>query len=186
MTNHGGYKLAPRTHCKKRGHPLTKGNLVPSKDGRRRCLICHRIRREEYEKERRPRTTNRVQEWSSKHSFTEPSSVRDMTEIELAWLAGWLEGEGSFILQHNHGMRYPRVSASSTDRDVLEYILAITGVGTLYDRPKRFEHYKDQWAWMVYRKNDAVDLMTRLAPYMFGRRWATINAILKEVESERV
>ena len=32
-----------KTHCKN-GHPLTEGNLRSSKDGRWRCLTCHRER----------------------------------------------------------------------------------------------------------------------------------------------
>lgn len=32
---------ARKTHCTQ-GHPLEDGNLVPRKDGNRRCLTCHR------------------------------------------------------------------------------------------------------------------------------------------------
>lgn len=36
-----------KTHCPK-GHPLTKGNLVKLKSGRRKCLTCHRENQARY------------------------------------------------------------------------------------------------------------------------------------------
>lgn len=44
-----------------------------------------------------------------------------MTQIELAWLAGWLEGEGSFYYILSHG-NSPRIliQVFSTDIDVLQ------------------------------------------------------------------
>ena len=50
-----GAKFARRTHCSK-GHLLAVGNLAPTKESRRRCLICYRLYQKQYRKHYRRRS----------------------------------------------------------------------------------------------------------------------------------
>ena len=101
-----------------------------------------------------------------------------MTDVELAWLAGLLEGEGSFLL-HNGKTPSPRVSVGMTDEDVIAKAAVL--MGATY-RPWLSKRDKALGRKMVYRTaisgHRAVDLMRRILPMMGLRRAAKIRELL--------
>lgn len=170
----GGARSRPeRTHCL-RGHPLVEENLEKiGKDGRRRCRIC-----------RNERTRARYKPFlkmvkKGEEGYRYETQVREMTEVELAYVAGWLEGEGTFLLVRG---RYPRVVGGSTDLDTLENLQRITGVGSIYEQPRHPDRRKTIWYWHVVPFNDAATLMRLLEPHMMSRRAAKIRKILDIID----
>lgn len=103
-----------------------------------------------------------------------------MSPVDLGWVAGLIEGEGSFLLLHRHqGTKWsPRISMQSTDLDVLERLVAVTGVGRVSKvgaRPNR----KPCWQWAVAVYADALWLMKEVRPLMGVRRQHAINEVLE-------
>lgn len=98
-----------------------------------------------------------------------------MTDTETAWVAGLLEGEGSFLaVGRPEAPKRPRVSMQSTDLDVLTRLRDTTGVGTIHQirsRPNR----KPCWGWSVQRYGDAVWLMDAVYDLMGERRRCQID-----------
>lgn len=114
---------------------------------------------------------------------------------ELYWLAGILEGEGTFL----HGRvreKYLRmnVRVAMCDEDVVRRCWTVAGVGRVggpytyahgstrtwtqqpYDRhPSR---WKPTWSWTVDRHADAAALMMTVLPLMGTRRAARIRECL--------
>lgn len=105
--------------------------------------------------------------------------------INLAWLAGWLEGEGCFQ-QRDPSPEYPggyiTVMAVSTDRDTILRARAVAGVGTISVRKKQAAHHKDAWNFGVWRREDVLWLVEQLYPLMGERRRAAIEAQLRSPE----
>lgn len=105
-----------------------------------------------------------------------------IAERDLYWLAGWLEGEGSFqgAVRMDHG--YPTfkisVGARCTDRDVVEHAYDTFGgtMGGPYD--KKQENWKPYWQWGVQSRADSLRLMRLLRPLLGERRQAQIDAAL--------
>lgn len=97
-----------------------------------------------------------------------------MTRDDLIWLAGLLEGEGTFDLQRG---RYPRIRLGMTDRDVVGR--AATLMGTRVRLSLRKAPYKPTWHAEI-QGTKAAALMERLLPHMGARRSATIAAILAD------
>jgi hypothetical protein len=94
--------------------------------------------------------------------------VPELSRTDVAWLAGWLEGEGNF----SRGV----VRVTSTDFDVLEKALRMTGIGNICapsadPRGNR----KPSWVWTVSRKADARQLMELVWPHMGLRRKGQIS-----------
>lgn len=119
-----------------------------------------------------------------------PPQIRDLTGEETAWLAGILEGEGSFLyFEYDHrgprcGTNLVRIQMSSTDRDILERVARLVGVGrvrSLPDRP-RFGR-KPQWGWSIQAKADVRELTLRLLPWLGERRTEQANRILAATAS---
>lgn len=105
-----------------------------------------------------------------------------MNSEELAWIAGWLEGEGSFITRGTTCS----VTASSTDLDVLERVRSLAG-GRVHAITKRQAHWKDAWVWTL-SGTPAYELMTRLLPWLGSRRAARAQEVLAQrdaYEAER-
>lgn len=88
-----------------------------------------------------------------------------MTSTERAWVAGLIEGEGSFTFNG----RGPRIAVRMTDEDVVRRLPALTGVGRIYAE-KRDPPRKPTWVWVVAARLDAFRLMKELWPLMGQRR----------------
>jgi hypothetical protein len=92
--------------------------------------------------------------------------------IDLAWCAGFLEGEGSFVINKTT----IGVTCAQVQREPLERLQKLLG-GTIYSRRhKRTD--KPNWTpeffvWCIYGKNAAAIMMTLLA-FMSPKRWTQI------------
>jgi len=105
-----------------------------------------------------------------------------VTDLQLAWLAGLLEGEGSFFTTTSrtggHVYRYPQIRVNMTDRDVIERVAALFGTGVYTSRPygvSRKTSYK-----AILTGLGAADLMRALRPLMGERRQSKIDEVLAE------
>ena len=105
------------------------------------------------------------------------------TRESLAWLAGLIEGEGSFSITAD--CRYIRIKVKMTDEDVVRQAQLVAAMGTVggpYDSgPRR----KDQWQWVVTDSNEAYALMIALYPWLGQRRQARIREITPQWLSYR-
>ena len=96
----------------------------------------------------------------------------EMSESDLIWLAGLLEGEGTFDM---HKGRYPRIRVGMTDRDVVGRAATLMGASIRMTMStvghKATFHAEKSGA-------EAAALMRALLPYLGARRSATIGVIL--------
>lgn len=58
--------------------------------------------------------------------------LRQMTETELAWVAGLIEGEGTFFCTKRRERRYPVIAVGMTDEDVIQKLYLLVGVGDIF------------------------------------------------------
>jgi hypothetical protein len=106
-----------------------------------------------------------------------------MNDGDLAWVAGYLEGEGWFSLFNCNNPRfglyqYPRVACTSTDLDVLQRLQRLSGVGRIVGRKPREPHHAPPWQWTVSKSREAVELMEAIYPHLGQRRRAKIDELL--------
>jgi hypothetical protein len=106
----------------------------------------------------------------------------------LMWIAGLLEGEGSFIVDQERN-RDPinirlRVSCAMTDEDVIRKLANLAGFGNVtgptYQRlsPREIStgycldssKRKPRWRWVSQNQIDVYDLEIAILPYMGERR----------------
>lgn len=102
-----------------------------------------------------------------------------MTEIDIAWAAGLLEGEGSFITRTKSPVLC--VTCNMTDLDILERLQSIFG-GLIHKNSRTSERYKDHWkdAWTWSASGaTAKDIMEAVLPYMGKRRSEKITELLQ-------
>lgn len=94
-----------------------------------------------------------------------------MKEVDLYWLAGFLEGEGSFCKGTPSSPNSPYVCFSTTDKDVAEKACALFGNNCHNGRVKNHDvkGWKTPWIGRL-KGSKAVDLMKRLRPLLGERR----------------
>lgn len=98
-----------------------------------------------------------------------------MNAVDIAWLAGIIEGEGTILIPQNAGRHYPSVRVRMTDKDIIYGLQSITGMGNviLGEKPKE-DHYKQSWQWHVCKRQDVARLLLAIVPLMGERRTARI------------
>jgi hypothetical protein len=108
-----------------------------------------------------------------------------MTKVQLAWVAGLLEGEGSFSLKGGGTARNIVVQCHMTDVDVLRRLLTLAG-GTLHGPYSNGPAgRKQRWMWRVSGPH-ARTLMKRLLPLMGERRTDRITGLLAAYDAVEV
>lgn len=98
-----------------------------------------------------------------------------MNDVELAWLAGLFEGEGSITIA-GEGRFY--LELQMTDEDVVRKAAAIAGLGRITDREGATEKHKHVWRWGVTATADAALLLEAMLPHLGARRSARAAEVL--------
>ena len=96
-----------------------------------------------------------------------------MTRAETAWVAGLIEGEGTFAIKPK-----ARLSVVTTDLDVIERLPRLTGVGRIYVTKPAQEHYKVAYVWAVVRQRHVAAVVGAIRPWLGGRRGAAADLML--------
>lgn len=102
----------------------------------------------------------------------------NLSEFDVAWIAGLLEGEGCFTFNKT----CPCIILSMSDLDIVTKFRDLTSINTVTTRlPTRDNDRKVMYSTAVY-SIDAVDLMKKLLPYMGLRRSERIKEIIVSYE----
>jgi hypothetical protein len=101
------------------------------------------------------------------------AELSTISQQDLHWLAGLLEGEGSFLAGPPSAPRSPAVQVSMVDRDIIERAGSLLGVAVMVV-PSRRDGWRTAYSVRV-RGAPAVLWMQRLRPLMGGRRQAQID-----------
>lgn len=102
-------------------------------------------------------------------------SVREISPEEVAWLAGLIEGEGSFVATTR------TLSVHMTDEDVIRRLQEVTGVGRVYATAKQKPRHKDAYKWHVKRRDHLRQLVPLLLPWLGARRRKAATALLESL-----
>jgi hypothetical protein len=102
-----------------------------------------------------------------------------MSPAELGWLAGIIEGEGCFPRSDKP---CGRLRVAMTDRDIIERLHEVTGLGLVHDRGRRDDRHKQVWDWTVLRRENMCAVAQVLAPLFLQRRRQQIAFIFRAAD----
>jgi hypothetical protein len=113
-----------------------------------------------------------------------------MTELEAAWLAGLIEGEGTFTLCWNHprtrksGWWQATITVYGNDRDVIERAADLMN-GKLYSRGPRHQeaipNRKQGYYARCHRRVEVARVIEAILPWLGERRKAKALTLLKHL-----
>jgi hypothetical protein len=104
--------------------------------------------------------------------------LKELSQIEAAWLAGIIEGEGSIRIEPKNGVV---VRLSMTDEDVVRKVSAMCGAGNFFPLKPHAAwkaHYKPQFRWELGRREDVVPFLQAILPHLGSRRGARVREAL--------
>ncbi len=94
-----------------------------------------------------------------------PSRMKEITEVEAAWIGSMIEGEGSALMRHTEWYDHPMVVVVNTDPEIHSVFLRILGMGSIfYKKPEKISH-KPCFVWNCTRYNEVVDLLKACKKY---------------------
>jgi transcriptional regulator with PAS, ATPase and Fis domain len=109
-----------------------------------------------------------------------------VNENDLAWLAGLLEGEGSFLKGPPSSPHLPVIQLHMIDEDVVDRVAKLFGRASYYREDKRRVTRGWRPAYQVQVKGrKAVELMKMLRPLMGRRRREQIDTALASYKFTR-
>lgn len=105
-----------------------------------------------------------------------------LEEIEKAYLAGIVDGEGTVTLarHHKNEMPAPCVSVANNNRALLKWIQTRLG-GTIVSKKKRKVWHRDSYAWTI-RSNRAIRFLDEIKRYLIVKK-PQAELILKKYKS---
>lgn len=115
-------------------------------------------------------------EYTSMNAHKHTTEVPMWSDADLYWLAGLLEGEGSFLAGPPSRPNSPRVSLTMIDYDVVRRAADLLGVKS-FRTVKRNERWQTAYS-LTLRGSGAIAAMREMYPLMGVRRQAQINRAL--------
>ena len=96
-----------------------------------------------------------------------------MTDLEKAWLAGFVDGEGCIGLQciklHNKRYYGIRIQITQTSPGVLMHVAKITGVNRICKSKRLGPNQADAWRWDS-DMSDSERILVDILPYLIRKR----------------
>ena len=87
-----------------------------------------------------------------------------MTDVEIAWAAGFFDGEGCTTLARKGGNAHVRIVVMQKDPEVLHRFHAAVGVGAIYYHDRKSAC--PMWAWQTTNEADSRAVIELLRPYL--------------------
>lgn len=101
-----------------------------------------------------------------------------MTELEIAWLAGLLEGEGCFRVRKSGGYKGSvSISLQMTDEDVVKRVADLFGTKIWGPHGPYGASKLETWQTLIIG-HEAAKLMEKLLPYLGRRRGEKVKTLL--------
>lgn len=116
------------------------------------------------------------------------SLARKMTKLEIAWFAGFFDGEGTILnTKRSTGGESWRIAITNTNRDLLGRVLRYAGTGAIHQQRAATERHSQCWIWECYALN-AKNILDQILPWLIEKRPRAEEAIdkINKKEANRI
>ena len=107
--------------------------------------------------------------------------VKVLTRVDAAYIAGLIDGEGTITLtrKHRNENRQLAISISSTEKNLLEFVLNTTGVGKITNKRIAKAHHTPSYVYAIYNRQ-ALDLLEQIFTNLRGYKSRRAELILRD------
>lgn len=113
----------------------------------------------------------------SRHTV-KSSNIREMSELDRAYIAGIVDGEGSIGLYEQTQKRKdyektslrPTVQIAMTDKETVGYVGRTAGSGSKSYKYTKSDNWKEQEKFAIQAQNDIIDFLEQIRPYLITKK----------------
>ena len=107
--------------------------------------------------------------------------IKPLSKTDAAYTAGLIDGEGTVTLtrKHKNENRQLCISISSTEIDLLDFVLTATGVGKITNKKASKSIHSHSYAYAVYNRH-ALALLEQVLPYLKSYKRDRAALIIKD------
>lgn len=108
-------------------------------------------------------------------------TTRSISAEDAAYIAGLIDGEGTITLtrKHRNENRQLAVTISSTERNLLQFVLHSTGVGKITNKRISQTQHKPSYTYAVYNRQ-ALRLLQQIQPQLKSYKAARSALVLRD------
>ena len=99
-----------------------------------------------------------------------PSVLHKLTERQIGWIAGILDGEGYITIGKGHHQYNPRIAVGMTSAEVINALYVLTGLGSVYSANRRITKHKLLFTWLVAAHRHIQALLDCIGPSLVCKR----------------
>jgi len=94
-------------------------------------------------------------------------TVKDLSAVDAAYIAGVIDGEGtvSLLRKHRQDSRQVVVSISNTERPLLDYLIEAIGAGKVTGKRVYADRHTPSFTYAITNRQ-ALDLLRQVVPYL--------------------
>lgn len=103
-----------------------------------------------------------------------------MKDLDIGYIAGIIDGEGTITLTKDKEFRYPVISVASCTLSILEELRRICGGGVISSKKTYKPTHSPSWNWKIERRR-AIAVLEEVTPYLHEpKKKARAELILKD------
>lgn len=108
-------------------------------------------------------------------------TTHSITAQDAAYIAGLIDGEGTITLtrKHRNENRQLAITISSTEKNLLEFVLHSTGVGKITNKRISQPQHKPSYTYAVYNRQ-ALALLQQIQPQLKSYKAARSALVLRD------
>lgn len=94
-------------------------------------------------------------------------TITKLSKEDAAYIAGLVDGEGTITLtrKHRNENRQICVSISSTEREMLEFVMEVTGIGKITGKKTTQKHHSPSFTFTTSNRQ-ALGLLEQIFPHL--------------------
>jgi len=101
-----------------------------------------------------------------------------LSEFELGYVAGFMDGEGSITYSSNASTKIQyRIQIANSDQDVILWLRQILGIGRLRIQKARKHQHLDSYVLNIERQGDVWGLLDLVIPYLKIKKQKAIGVL---------
>ena len=106
--------------------------------------------------------------------------VKILSAVDAAYLAGFIDGEGTITLsrKHRNENRQLAITISNTERQILEFCLKAIGAGKITNKRTTKSHHTPSFTYAIYNRQ-ALTLLEQIEPYLRSYKVKRAKLILE-------
>ena len=106
--------------------------------------------------------------------------VKQLSAIDAAYLAGFIDGEGTITLsrKHKNENRQLAITISNTERQILEFCLKAIGAGKITNKRTTKSHHTPSFTYAIYNRQ-ALKILEQIEPYLRSYKVKRAQLILE-------